>query len=632
MNADKIHDYSLIMDAMPGLSILVDQSGLIVHINSHAQYLSGYPESAMLGTKIENLPFSSSCTVDSQTGQLHTTWFLLDGNTVELVWNSVSIVLDGQKHSLFSTIEHPPSVIQHIEPTLESMDCGFCVIDENAKLIYANKIISKITGYDPSELPGMEISRLLEHFKADYWCKFWNKISKKIYGTLGKITKKTGQTRYLRLKCRKSDWNGTQAIDCLVQDCTLEYENNLEEQNKLATIKLISDITFKLATNPYNKNLLTEQMGILGAHFGLDRIRLVNLIGNDGRYELFFSWISDKHYESKLPESLPNSILAELQELIQNKRHILKHTRDVVFPDTVSSAVSGIKTALLVPIRSRDSLWGVLAFISCAQERDWKEWEIDLCDSFVASLSVIFDSINRLKESLARYETLAETVQNGILVLHGENVIYFNHACQEITGYGRDELLSRSFFDFVHPGDKQKLMDNYRKRQTEQNVKPLETLRIITKDGKEKTLKYWINRDKVDDMDVFIVTFSDVTDLVIAREKALQSSAMIETIISTVHDVLYIKDLQGRFLYFRWPKQEQAGKNFDHYIGRTLHELTPEMNDLETVENYRRQVVETGKPVKFTRSMKLVNWDEPTEYETQVTPLMDNKGEMIGTI
>lgn len=627
MNAGNFHDYSSIIDAMPGLSILVDQSGLIAHINKKTLCLSGCQESEIIGVSMESLPFSSSYVVDSKSGLLHTEWTSSDGNAIDLDWTPTPFVLDGKKFTLFTTYHN-----KNLEPDLASMSCGFCAIDKEARIIFANNIISQLTGYDNDELVGMEISTFLQVFNEQDWDCLWTQSDENIVEITHKITTKSGQRRALRLRYKKADWHGTQAIHCLAMDCTTEYENELEEHEKLETIKLVSDITFKLATGRYNKDLLSEQLGRLGTQLGLDRVSLVSLPNMDGSYNTISMWASDQQYKLKLPYKIPKTLFEEIRNSIENNRYLLKHVNNKNLHVSNGQAATNVKTILLIPVKAQRSLWGALSLASCKQDRNWKEWEIKLCESFGASLSAIFDNLNKLRESLQRYETLAETVQNGILALQGENVVYFNRACTEITGYGSEELLKRPFFDFFHPDSRQEAIDNYQKRQTQEDITPLETVKIITKGGKEKIVKYWITRDKLDGQDSFIVSFSDVTDLVIAKEKALQSNAMIETIVSTVHDVIYIKDLQGRFIYFRWPKEEQAGMKFDNYIGHTLSELTPELQDIEIVEKYRQQVIDTGKPVKFTRSMLLAKWGQSTEYEIQVFPFFDNQGKMIGTI
>ena len=627
MNAGKFHDYSSIIDAMPGLSILVDQFGLIAHINKKTLRLSGCQESEILGVSMENLPFSSNYSVDRKTGLLHTKWTVSDGNVIDLNWTSTPFVLDGKEFTHFTTHHN-----LNPEPDLESMGCGFCAIDEKAKIVFANNVISQLTGYDNDDLTGMRISTFIQTFNEQDWDCFWAQPGENITEKTLEITTKSGKKRALRLRYKKADWNGMQVIHCLAQDCTTEFENDIEEHKKLETIKLVSDITFKLATGQYSKDLFSEQFGRLGTQLGLDRISLVSLTDMDGSYNIVSMWTSDQQYSLNPPNKIPKTLFEEITDSIENNRHLLKHVNDISLHISDRQTVTNVKTILLIPVKAQGSLWGALSLVSCKQDRNWKEWEIKLCDSFGASLSAIFDNLNKLRESLQRYETLAETVQNGILVLQGENVVYFNRACAEITGYGSEELLKRPFFDFFHQDSKQKALDNYQKRQTQENINPLETVKIITKDGKEKIVKYWITRDKLDGQDSFIVSFSDVTDLVVAKEKALQSSAMVETIVSTVHDVIYIKDLQGRFIYFRWPKEEQAGMNFDHYIGHTLYELTPELKDIDIVEKYRKQVVDTGKPVKFTRSMMLAKWDQSTEYEIQVFPFFDNQNKMIGTI
>ena len=51
----------------------------------------------------------------------------------------------------------------------------------------------------------------------------------------------------------------------------------------------------------------------------------------------------------------------------------------------------------------------------------------------------------------ADFRTLTGAIANGIFISHGKRLHYVNHAAETITGYVREDLLSMSFWDLVHP-------------------------------------------------------------------------------------------------------------------------------------------------------------------------------------
>ena len=51
----------------------------------------------------------------------------------------------------------------------------------------------------------------------------------------------------------------------------------------------------------------------------------------------------------------------------------------------------------------------------------------------------------------ANFRTLAEAIACAVFISQGERLHYVNHAAETITGYAREELLSMTFWDLVHP-------------------------------------------------------------------------------------------------------------------------------------------------------------------------------------
>src|SRR5438046_10430340 len=85
----------------------------------------------------------------------------------------------------------------------------------------------------------------------------------------------------------------------------------------------------------------------------------------------------------------------------------------------------------------------------------------------------------------ANVRTLAEAIACAVFISHGERLHYVNHAAETITGYAREELLSMTFWDLVHP-DCRELVSNrggVRQGDAEQHA-----VKILAKKGDERWL------------------------------------------------------------------------------------------------------------------------------------------------
>ncbi len=88
---------------------------------------------------------------------------------------------------------------------------------------------------------------------------------------------------------------------------------------------------------------------------------------------------------------------------------------------------------------------------------------------------------HRAKESELRYRTLVETANEGIVVVQGTQIKFFNPMILKITGYTEEELYQIPFIEFIHPDDRQIMMNNYIKRMTGEYVENRYNFRILTK-------------------------------------------------------------------------------------------------------------------------------------------------------
>jgi diguanylate cyclase (GGDEF)-like protein/PAS domain S-box-containing protein len=85
----------------------------------------------------------------------------------------------------------------------------------------------------------------------------------------------------------------------------------------------------------------------------------------------------------------------------------------------------------------------------------------------------------------ANFRTLAEAIAAGIFISRGKRLHYVNHAAETITGYAREELLSMSFWDLVHPECRELVSNRGGARQGEAGQ---HEVKILTKNGDERWL------------------------------------------------------------------------------------------------------------------------------------------------
>ena len=88
-----------------------------------------------------------------------------------------------------------------------------------------------------------------------------------------------------------------------------------------------------------------------------------------------------------------------------------------------------------------------------------------------------------LKESEEKYRLLVENASEAILVAQDGMISFVNPQAMKLTGYSKEEFVSKPFTDFIHPDDVEMVVDNYRKRLQGDDFLNVYPFRIVDKWG-----------------------------------------------------------------------------------------------------------------------------------------------------
>jgi diguanylate cyclase (GGDEF)-like protein/PAS domain S-box-containing protein len=114
------------------------------------------------------------------------------------------------------------------------------------------------------------------------------------------------------------------------------------------------------------------------------------------------------------------------------------------------------------------------------------------------------------------FRTLVETTACAIFISQGKRLHYVNHAAETITGYAREELLSKTFGDLVHP-DYRELVLN-RRTALPGEAEQYE-VKILTKNGDERWIDIRTAMVEFDGELASLVSAFDLTERKHAEEK-----------------------------------------------------------------------------------------------------------------
>lgn len=250
-------------------------------------------------------------------------------------------------------------------------------------------------------------------------------------------------------------------------------------------------------------------------------------------------------------------------------------------------------------------------------------------DGGTADIVIIRDLtyLKRAEAEIIRLKEYGETILDHINIWlevydDKKNVVVWNKAAEEISGYSKEEIVRRrKNLELLYPDPKQ--CRNAQKKlwggiSSRPDVASFET-EIVRRDGQKRTLAWYARSITDEDARVMgqIVLGLDITARIQAEATLARSKKTIDALLNAITESIYLIDRRGLILATnsitarRWKKEGQD------LAGRIVYDLLPK-GPGEALRSNVLRVIRSRAPVRYDHS------DEGRYFDTTIYPIFEN--------
>ncbi|MDE3235416.1 MAG: PAS domain S-box protein [Bacteroidota bacterium] len=241
-----------------------------------------------------------------------------------------------------------------------------------------------------------------------------------------------------------------------------------------------------------------------------------------------------------------------------------------------------------------------------------------------------------LEVSELRYRNLVENAGAVIFTTDIQGIITFtNQKAELLTGYSVKEIVGKHFSFLVDFSFLKSITENYIQQVKLDLADSLQEFEIITKDGKRKWVEQTAVLIKEEGKAIgFQCVVKDITDkkqllleLENSTEQKEQSQYRLQAILDNATSLIFIKDLDGKYMMVNKRFKEAFNLNEEDVIGKTDFDFA----DTKLAEKYKY----TDEAIKITRKPmemeeKLIIQGGEMDSLLVKFPLLDNESKVFG--
>jgi PAS domain S-box-containing protein len=389
-----------------------------------------------------------------------------------------------------------------------------------------------------------------------------------------------------------------------------------QREKQLSFTQALNKIADVIISNNNSEEILESTNRILAETLKVDRAVIYDVSLVKNRIIGLCEWLKQGHADiAPTIGSYPiEMFLGPISAIKKSEQFIISHFNEVNNYFTDDNLIKllhsqiNIKSLLWYPFAFDDHGYYVFALNQILTLRKWTQEDIGFIESVAKQVSFALIKM-RLRESETKYRQLIESANEAIVVIKDGLLCLNNPITCTMTGYSENEIGTIPFQLFIHPDDREHIVDNHLKRLNGENIPSNYVFRLLHKDGSTRFAHMNAVLINWEGSPATLNFLTDITDLKIAEEALVQSSKKWEAIIEASPDGIGMISLNGKIQLISEKLVNMHGYSTDQMniiLGKSIFDYIDPADHQLLIENTRKLLEgENGKRITEYRALKM---------------------------
>ena len=227
-----------------------------------------------------------------------------------------------------------------------------------------------------------------------------------------------------------------------------------------------------------------------------------------------------------------------------------------------------------------------------------------------------------------KHRLVVESAGEAMLIAQDGMLKCVNAAALGLTGYSEELLTSRPFIEFVHPEDREMVVDRHLRRLRGEDLPRVYPFRIAANNGATKWVELFSVKVLWKGKPATLNFLTDITERKKVEEALRASEARYRCIVETANEGIAEMDTHSRMIFVNPRICETLGYTLEEIIGRPVTDFMFE----EDLPSLRAKMEERKAGTRGHYEWRVRCKDGRTRWiMVSAAPLLDEAGQFVGS-